>query len=114
MNILALDTTTNKCSIAIILSGKIMFYDIGEKNRHSEIMLPTIEHALYCCNIWYEQLDYVALTLGPGSFTGIRVGIAACQSICFLTKAITVSSTTFELYKYKLCSSIKTNKTIHA
>ncbi|MGE0453869.1 MAG: tRNA (adenosine(37)-N6)-threonylcarbamoyltransferase complex dimerization subunit type 1 TsaB [Vicinamibacteria bacterium] len=82
MKVLAVDTTTAWGSVAVASSGDVL----GEvrlcaSGSHSSRVLPDVEFLLGCLELAVEDLDGFAVTLGPGSFTGLRVGIATVQGL---------------------------------
>ncbi len=81
MNILVLDCAVSKISLAVKYDDKIISqtYDIGM--RQSEILVPAIDDILKKADIVAKDLDFTALTIGPGSFTGLRLGISALKAI---------------------------------
>lgn len=81
MNILALDCAVSKINIAIKFGDKMVSqtYDIGM--RQSEILVPAVDDILKKAEISVSDLDCTALTIGPGSFTGLRLGISALKAI---------------------------------
>lgn len=81
MNILVLDCAVSKISLAVKYDDKIISqtYDIGM--RQSEILVPAINDILKKADIGAKDLDFTALTIGPGSFTGLRLGISALKAI---------------------------------
>ena len=82
MRILAFDTTTSACSVAIWLDGKtIGSYHVTMVHGQSEALLPAIEQAMTDAGTSYDDLDRIAVTVGPGSFTGVRVGLATARGI---------------------------------
>lgn len=110
MNILAFETTLDRCSIAVYAKKQITFYKrLVAKNMHAESLVPLINRALEESKITYYDINYVALTHGPGSFTGIRVGIAAAEAICSVVGSKPIVFSTFDLYKYKAYNKVKTN-----
>ncbi len=86
MNILAMDTTAKSCSVAV-LSGDKTLYLKTENNgfTHSELLLPMIEEALASAGLTYPQIDAYAVTEGPGSFTGVRIGVSTVKGLAFGT-----------------------------
>ena len=77
VKILAIDTSSNVCSVAL-LNGKII---VDERNMtngltHSENLMPLIDELLKKNDMDLEQIDVIGVCVGPGSFTGIRIGIA--------------------------------------
>ena len=82
MNLLAFDTTLAGCSVAIRSGGRLAarrFERIGR--GHAEALLPMIEAARAEAGLDYRDFDALAVTLGPGTFTGVRVGLAAARAL---------------------------------
>lgn len=82
MKILAFDTSMSACSVALVSDNKL----IGKLERmnihgHSEILIPLIEKLLSNAKTHYSDLNLIAVTIGPGSFTGIRVGLSVAKAI---------------------------------
>lgn len=88
MKILALDTALGACSVAVFDSAneKILASEtlIMEKG-HAEELLPQIKRVMSSQSTSFDQIDRIAVTIGPGSYTGIRVGIAAARAIGLAT-----------------------------
>lgn len=81
MNILALDTSTEICSVALCCDDKIFDrYEIAAQ-RHTELLIPMIESVLNEAGITREELDVLAYTKGPGSFTGLRITVGVTQGL---------------------------------
>lgn len=117
MNILVLDCAVTKLSIAVKTEDKFISqtYDIGM--RQSEILVPTIDEILSKAGITAADLNYSALTIGPGSFTGLRLGISALKAIelAYNVPVYGISSLTIYSYAYKdlglpILSCIDANK----
>ena len=74
MRILAFDTTNSNLSVALLENKKILSKSTTyESGKQSEILIPEIEKILQTSNIWYQDLNFIASTSGPGSFTGVRI-----------------------------------------
>lgn len=103
MNILVLDCAVTKLSIAVKTEDKFISqtYDIGM--RQSEILVPTIDEILSKAGITAADLNYSALTIGPGSFTSLRLGISALKAIelAYNVPVYGISSLTIYSYAYK-------------
>lgn len=81
---LALDTTQSSGSIALATGERLVysaFFDI--KITHSETLMPAIDHALKFCGVSRRDLGSIYVCSGPGSFTGLRIGLATAKGIAF-------------------------------
>jgi len=84
MKILAFDTSNGALSIALLEDQKVLeFVNIQENGKQAEMLVPLIEEVLHRQKIWYNDLDLIATTKGPGSFTGVRIGLACARTIKF-------------------------------
>ena len=84
MNILAIDTAMSAVSACILSGGDkavLASETIAMQRGHAEALLPLVDRVVASLPGGFEALDRVAVTVGPGSFTGIRVGIAAARAI---------------------------------
>lgn len=79
MNILTIDTTSNNFSASIMYNNKI-FSEIIEHRQHSAIILKTIESLFKESGACYNDIDALGVNTGPGSFTGIRIGLCTMES----------------------------------
>ncbi len=81
---LALDTATEVCTTGLVKDGKILAeYDISVGLTHSEGLMPQIEQMVSRTGIKKEEIDRIAVSIGPGSFTGLRIGLAAAEAIAY-------------------------------
>ena len=87
MNILAIDTTTKKANIGISIDGKSTIKTVDNEITHSEKLLPLIDNVLKETNCNIKDIDVFACTTGPGSFTGIRIGLATVKALTKVTDA---------------------------
>jgi tRNA threonylcarbamoyladenosine biosynthesis protein TsaB len=90
MNILAFDTCFDACSVCVAqqragalveLASTIEYFATG----HAERLVPMIGEAMGAAGIAFEELDRIAVTVGPGTFTGTRIGIAAARGLALAT-----------------------------
>lgn len=82
MNILAVDASGVAGSVAYIRAGKLVGeYYICHKLTHSETIMPMLEHMRGLIDIELESLDAIAVTSGPGSFTGLRIGVTTAKAM---------------------------------
>lgn len=97
MHILALDTCFDGCSACVAeLRGNVVDVRGARFERfeqgHAERIVPMIGEAMRESNIAFEQLDRIAVTVGPGTFTGTRIGIAAARALALATGAALVGA----------------------
>lgn len=81
---LALDTSQNSGSIALVEAGKLLYsayFDI--RVTHSETLMPAIDNALKVCGKSPQDLSGLFVCIGPGSFTGLRIGLSTVKGIAY-------------------------------
>ena len=83
MKLLALDTSTELCSAALLCAGEWHVREEMAGNRHSELLLPMIDSLLAETGLALADLDGLAYGKGPGSFTGLRIGCGVAQGLAF-------------------------------
>jgi tRNA threonylcarbamoyladenosine biosynthesis protein TsaB len=83
MNLLALDTSTEYCSAALLLGEAMLERGELAGQRHSELLLPMLRSLLSEAKISIKDLDGIAFGAGPGSFTGLRIACGVAQGLAF-------------------------------
>lgn len=83
MRILALDTSTECCSAALLLDGEIRLRATLTDRGHAELILPMIEELLEEAGVTLAELDGIAFGRGPGAFTGLRIAAGVAQGLAF-------------------------------
>ena len=83
MKILALDTSTEYCSLTLQLGSETLSREVLAGQRHSELILPMLQALLAEADITLNALDGIAFGSGPGSFTGLRIGCGVAQGLAF-------------------------------
>lgn len=83
MRILALDTATEGCSVALALDGEIIESCAEPGNGHASMILPMIDALLARAGIPLGALEGIAVGIGPGAFTGVRIGVSVAQGLAF-------------------------------
>lgn len=83
MKILAVDAATEACSVALYNEGEITSIFEVCPQQHSQKLLPFIDQVLTDSGIKLSQLDGIAYGQGPGSFTGVRIGVSVTQGLAF-------------------------------
>jgi tRNA threonylcarbamoyladenosine biosynthesis protein TsaB len=91
MNILALETSMGVCGAAVLLAGgdaqRTVLCEESMARGHAEALMPMVAEAMAGAGIGFAELDLIAATLGPGSFTGVRIAIAAARGFALVTSA---------------------------
>ncbi|EJI86058.1 peptidase M22 glycoprotease [Alishewanella aestuarii B11] len=83
MKFLALDTSTEACSVALALDDQILALDEVCPQQHSKRILPMVQQLLSDAGVSLYQLDGIIFGRGPGSFTGVRIGVSVAQGLAF-------------------------------
>ncbi|MDX2428642.1 MAG: tRNA (adenosine(37)-N6)-threonylcarbamoyltransferase complex dimerization subunit type 1 TsaB [Xanthomonadales bacterium] len=83
MNLLAIETSTETCSIALAINGEVLEYYQHAPRQHAELLLPWVEQLFAEAGIGFGSLDAVAFSRGPGSFTSLRIGIGVVQGLAW-------------------------------
>ena len=84
MNILAIDTAGRTAAVAVVQDDTLLYESFCNTGfTHSETLLPMIDTALKTCGLTTGDLDLYGVTAGPGSFTGLRIGLAAVKGLAF-------------------------------
>jgi tRNA threonylcarbamoyladenosine biosynthesis protein TsaB len=94
MNILALDTATEACSVALLSGDTLIDASELAPRKQAERVLPMAEHLLAEAGLSRAQIDGVAVGRGPGAFTGVRLAVSVAQGLAFALDlpVVTVSS----------------------
>lgn len=96
MNILAIDTALAACSVAIVTGELAVSRIVPMARGHAEALMPLVAEALAEAGTGYGAIDRFAVTIGPGTFTGVRVGVAAVRGMALATGRPAVGISTLE------------------
>ena len=81
---LAIDTATKVCTVALCRQQELLAeYTINMGLTHSEGLLPQLEQLLERCNVDKKEIGLLAVSMGPGSFTGLRIGLATVEAMAY-------------------------------
>lgn len=107
MLILAIDTALEACAAAVLDSGSgrmLALESLPMKRGHAEALMPLIARVMNQSGVGFPALDRIAVTTGPGSFTGLRVGLSAARGIGLAAAKPVVGLTTLAAYAAPLVS----------
>ncbi|MES2214990.1 MAG: tRNA (adenosine(37)-N6)-threonylcarbamoyltransferase complex dimerization subunit type 1 TsaB [Pseudomonadota bacterium] len=108
MKILGFDTSHGKCSVAIFDGANALAVTRSrESSMQAEMLMTLIEEALLRSCITYQDIDYLAVTTGPGSFTGIRIGLAAARGVLLATKIKPLALSNFDVSYFRISEQVK-------
>jgi tRNA threonylcarbamoyladenosine biosynthesis protein TsaB len=98
MNVLAFDTCMEACSVALIRGEDQLLGRFEPRERgHAEALFPMIEAVMDEAGLGFPELDAIAVTRGPGSFTGVRAGIAAARGLALGWGTPIIAATSLEV-----------------
>ncbi|MEI2563524.1 tRNA (adenosine(37)-N6)-threonylcarbamoyltransferase complex dimerization subunit type 1 TsaB [Vibrio metoecus] len=83
VKILALDTATERCSVALLVGNTVYSRSEIAPRDHTKKVLPMVDEVLKEAGVTLQELDALAFGRGPGSFTGVRIGIGIAQGLAF-------------------------------
>jgi tRNA threonylcarbamoyladenosine biosynthesis protein TsaB len=105
MKILALDSTAEVCSVALCDDQRLIAeITVNTGNTHSQTLLPAVEQILKISETDIDDIECFACSTGPGSFTGVRIGVATIKGLAYGKNKPCVSVSTLEALAYNLKS----------
>lgn len=119
MKVLGIDTSSMATSICVIEDNKLICeYTINTKKTHSQKLMPMIENMLNISDININEIDLIAICEGPGSFTGLRIGMSTAKAISHINNLPIVGVNSLEilagnmnLCDKKICSILDAQRT---
>jgi tRNA threonylcarbamoyladenosine biosynthesis protein TsaB len=82
--ILQIETATTSCSVALVQQGTVLaIKELNQRNVHAEVITLFIDAVLADNGTKYANLDAVAVSSGPGSYTGLRIGVSTAKGLCY-------------------------------
>jgi tRNA threonylcarbamoyladenosine biosynthesis protein TsaB len=113
MLILGIDTTSSLCSLALAKDAMLLaHYEEEAPQRHAQILVPRIMDLLRQADISFNELGLLAVTTGPGSFTGIRTGLATMQGLQLSLGLPLLGINVFELYASQISPELAHGRSI--
>jgi tRNA threonylcarbamoyladenosine biosynthesis protein TsaB len=82
--ILGIETATNICSVALVKDGKLLaIRESAGVKEHSAALTGFISEVFAEAGLTYRQMDAIAVSMGPGSYTGLRIGVSSAKGLCY-------------------------------
>ena len=112
MKILGIDTSTMAANVAVLEDDKLICeYTINTKKTHSQKLMPMIENMLKLSDLDIKEIDAIAICVGPGSFTGLRIGMATAKAMAHVNnipligvKSLEILGANMDLCNRNICS----------
>lgn len=96
--IIHIETSTNVCSVALSQDGKCIYHEEDHNGpSHARVLAPFVENAVSMADSHAIPLDAVAVSSGPGSYTGLRIGVSTAKGLCYGRNLKLVSVSTLQL-----------------
>lgn len=119
MKVLGIDTSSLSTSVAVIEDDKLICeYSINTKKTHSQKLMLMLENMLLISDISINDIDLIAVCEGPGSFTGLRIGMSTAKAISnvrnipiVVVDALTIIAQNIELTDKKICAILDAQRT---
>ncbi len=82
--ILQIDTSTESALVSLSQDENVLHYETNNiQKEHASFIQPAIQSIVSYCKISLREIDAIAIVIGPGSYTGLRVGLASAKGLCF-------------------------------
>ena len=109
MIVLGVDTSSDVCSVCLLKDNSILKeLTLNNGKTHSENLVPLLKELLDTCGITFKDIDLIAVDKGPGSFTGIRIGIATIKAIAEVHNIKVVGVTSLQSLAFNEIAQAKT------
>lgn len=104
MKILGIDTSTRICSLGLVREKEILIeYNLnGLKKKHSSILIPAIKDMLETVDLRIKEIEGIAISIGPGSFTGLRIGLGVAKGLSYACSLPLLGIPTLDVLAYSL------------
>lgn len=83
MNLLAIDTSTELASVALLQGEELLYKEQGSQRTHAQLLLPMIDTVMNEAGMLMKQLDAIVFGCGPGSFTGLRIACSIAKGLAY-------------------------------
>ncbi len=117
MRILAIDTALGACSAVLfdtVTNQPLAIQSVDMNRGHAEALIPLVERVMKAADVKFDAIDRIATTIGPGSFTGLRVGIAAARGFALACQKPAVGISTLDALSAPYASENETVPVVSA
>lgn len=114
MKILAIDTATEACSAALLWNGAVLTREQVAPQAHTRLILPMVNELLVQAGASLNELDAIAFGRGPGSFTGVRIGIGAAQGLAYGADVPLIGVSTLQMLAQGMYRRLHTENVVAA
>ena len=113
-NILAIDSSTEACSVALSYQGETFQLFKHEPRKHAELLLPMVDQLLNQAGTKLDSLDAIACCAGPGAFTGLRIAISIAQGLAYANRLPCIAVSSLEILAFQAFKEFDCNVSIAA
>jgi tRNA threonylcarbamoyladenosine biosynthesis protein TsaB len=107
-NILLIDTATPYCSVALSRNGVVEHVrETNETNAHARVVTVFIDEVLKAGNLRPADLSAVAVSMGPGSYTGLRIGVSAAKGLCYALELPLIAISTLQAMAWGMVQKVE-------
>ena len=107
--LLALDSSTSTTKVSLWIDGQLSHYQTKKPRQVAQQLLPFVQQALDEASLPFSQLDAIAAATGPGSFTGLRIGIGAAQGLSMANGIPLIGISSLELLAYSAINKLSSD-----
>jgi tRNA threonylcarbamoyladenosine biosynthesis protein TsaB len=101
--VLGIETATSVCAAAVVHDGRVTAEgSFNERNVHAEKLLPLVDSILHEARMAMKDLDGIAVSIGPGSFTGLRIGLSVAKGLAYASSKPIVAVPTLQALAYRV------------
>lgn len=100
VNLILIETSTSLCSVALCRNGEVVAYEESkEPKAHASMTAPFVQSVLQQAGLTIKDCDGVCVSSGPGSYTGLRVGVSTAKGLCFGAKIPLFALSTMDILR---------------
>lgn len=113
MNVLAFDCSTSSCSAAVLADDKVLAWrQVAMARGQAEVLLPMIVETLAEAGLTWAEINLIGVTVGPGTFTGLRIGLAAARGMALASGLPLAGVTTCEAVAHATSAAERQGRTL--